>query len=72
MNDDFQFTANKFSVLSGSSQSFVDSSKALFGASDDIEIFHDNTDSLIANKTGTLKIATETSERSCYDRTHNI
>ncbi len=32
--DDFQFTANKFSVLSGSSQSFADSSKALFGASD--------------------------------------
>ena len=59
--DDFQFTANKFSVLSGSSQSFADSSKALFGASDDIEIYHDGTNSLIANKTGTLKIATETS-----------
>ena len=26
-----------------------------------MEIFHDGTDSLIANKTGTLKIATETS-----------
>ena len=59
--DDFQFTANKFSVLSGSSQSFADSAKGLFGASDDMEIFHDGTDSLIANKTGTLKIATETS-----------
>jgi len=59
--DDFQFTANKFSILSGSSQSFADSSKALFGASDDIEIYHDGTNSLIANKTGTLKIATETS-----------
>ena len=59
--DDFQFTANKFSALSGSSQSFADSAKGLFGASDDMEIFHDGTDSLIANKTGTLKIATETS-----------
>ena len=59
--DDFQFTANKFSVLSGSSQSFADSAKGLFGASDDMEIFHDGTDSLIANKTGTLKLATETS-----------
>ena len=59
--DDFQFTANKFSILSGSSQSFADSAKGLFGASDDMEIFHDGTDSLIANKTGTLKIATETS-----------
>ena len=43
----------------GYSQSFADSSN-LFNASDDIEIFHDNTDSLIANKTNTLKIATET------------
>ena len=59
--DDFQFTANKFSVLSGSSQSFADSAKGLFGASDDMVFFHDGTDSLIANKTGTLKIATETS-----------
>ena len=59
--DDFQFTANKFSVLSGSAQSFADSSKALFGASDDLEIYHDGTNSLIANKTGALKIATETS-----------
>ena len=59
--DDFQFTANKFSVLTGSSQSFADSSKGLFGTGDDLEIYHDGTNSLIANKTGALKIATETS-----------
>ena len=59
--DDFQFTANKFSVLTGSSQSFADSAKGLFGTGDDLEIYHDGTDSLIANKTGALKIATETS-----------
>ena len=59
--DDFQFTANKFSVLTGSSQSFADSAKGLFGTGDDLEIYHDGTNSLIANKTGALKIATETS-----------
>ena len=59
--DDFQFTANKFSVLSGSSQEYADNSVAKFGASQDMTIFHDGTDSLITNKTGTMKIATETS-----------
>jgi len=46
--DDFQFTANKFSVLTGSSQSFADSAKGLFGTGDDLEIYHDGTNSLIA------------------------
>ena len=59
--DDFQFTANKFSVLSGSSQSFADNAKGLFGTGDDLEVYHDGTNSYIANKTGALKIATETS-----------
>ena len=59
--DDFQFTANKFSVLSGSNQEFADNSVAKFGDSQDMTIFHDGTHSLITNKTGTMKIATETS-----------
>jgi len=59
--DDFQFTANKFSVLSGSNQSFADNTKGLFGTGDDLEVYHDGTNSYIANKTGALKIATETS-----------
>jgi len=59
--DDFQFTANKFSVLTGSNQSFADSAKGLFGTGDDLEVYHDGTNSYIANKTGALKIATETS-----------
>ena len=59
--DDFQFTANKFSTLSGSNQEFADNSVANFGASNDMTIFHDGTDSLITNKTGAMKIATETS-----------
>ena len=59
--DDFNFTANKFNTLTGSSQSFADSAKGLFGTGDDLEIYHDGTNSLIANKTGTLKVATETS-----------
>ena len=32
-----------------------------FGASDDMQLYHDGTNSFIANKTGALKIATETS-----------
>ena len=59
--DDFQFTANTFSVLTGSSQKFADSAKGLFGTGDDLEIYHDGTNSYIANKTGALKVATETS-----------
>jgi len=59
--DDFQFTANKFSVLTGSNQSFADNTKGLFGTGDDLEVYHDGTNSYIANKTGALKIATETS-----------
>jgi len=59
--DDFQFTANKFSVLSGSNQEFADNSVAKFGDSQDMTIFHDGTNSLITNKTGAMKIATETS-----------
>jgi len=39
----------------------VDSVKFVAGAGDDLEIYHDGTNSLIANKTGALKIATETS-----------
>jgi len=32
-----------------------------FGASDDMQLYHDGTNSFLANKTGVLKIATETS-----------
>ena len=46
---------------SGSNQEFADNSVANFGASNDMTIFHDGTDSLITNKTGAMKIATETS-----------
>ena len=39
----------------------IDSIKYVAGTGDDLEIYHDGTNSLIANKTGALKIATETS-----------
>ena len=39
----------------------IDSFKFIAGTGDDLEIFHDGTNSFIANKTGALKIATETS-----------
>ena len=39
----------------------LDNIKYVAGTGDDLEIYHDGTNSLIANKTGALKIATETS-----------
>ena len=33
-----------------------------FGADDDMQLYHDGTDSYITNKTGALKIATETTD----------
>ena len=59
--DDFQFTANKFSILTGSNQEFADSAKARFGTGTDMDIYHDGSNSYITNSTGALKIATETS-----------
>ena len=38
-----------------------DSDKYKFGAGSDMELYHDGTNSYIANKTGALKVATETS-----------
>ena len=59
--DDFTFTANAFNVLASSNATFADSSEARFGAGTDLQIYHDGTNSFIENKTGALKIATETS-----------
>ena len=39
----------------------IDSYKFIAGTGDDLEIYHDGTNSYVANKTGALKIATETS-----------
>ena len=39
----------------------LDNIKFVAGTGDDLEMYHDGTNSLIANKTGALKIATETS-----------
>ena len=41
--------------------SIPDNAKLKIGTGDDLEIYHDGTNSNIANKTGTLKVATETS-----------
>jgi hypothetical protein len=46
---------------SDNSLEFADNAKAVFGTGADMEIYHDATNSYIANKTGALKIATETS-----------
>ena len=39
----------------------IDSIKYVAGTGDDLEIYHDGTNSFVANKTGALKLATETS-----------
>jgi len=46
---------------SGDKISIPDNAKLKIGTGDDLEIYHDGTNSNIANKTGTLKVATETS-----------
>ena len=48
------------SLLFGDSSSTTDA-RMKFGASSDIQIYHDGTNSFIENSTGALKIATETS-----------
>ena len=44
------------SVSSGDNITFADSSKAIFGAGSDLEIFHDGTNSVLNNTTGNLQI----------------
>ena len=48
------------SLLFGDSSGTTDA-RVKFGASSDIQIYHDGTNSFIENSTGALKIATETS-----------
>ncbi len=57
--EDFTMTANSFNVLSGSNATFADSSKAIFGAGSDLQIYHDGSHSYIDDAgTGNLKIRT--------------
>ena len=48
------------SLIFGDSSSATDA-RARFGASSDMDIYHDGTNSFIDNKTGALKVATSTS-----------
>jgi len=55
--EDFTMTANTLNVLSSSNVSFADNSKAKFGASDDLQIFHDGSNSRIQEAgTGSLLV----------------
>ena len=47
--DDFQFTANTFSVLTGSNAAFADSANAKFGTGNDMLLYHDGSNSYITN-----------------------
>ena len=58
--EDFTMTANSFNVLSGSNATFADSSKAIFGAGSDLQIYHDGSHSYIQESgTGNLRILAE-------------
>ena len=48
-------------IAAGDVLVFGDSSRLSLGAGEDLKLYHDGTDSYIANATGGLKIATETS-----------
>ena len=54
--------ASKACIVDASGDLIIpDSDKFEFGASSDMILYHDGTDSYITNKTGVLKVATETS-----------
>ena len=54
---DFNFTANSFGVLTGSSISMVDSAKIKLGTGDDLQIYHDGSNSFVEDAgTGRLTL----------------
>ena len=54
--------ASKACVVDGNGDLIIpDSDKFGFGAANDMQLYHDGTNSYITNKTGALKVATETS-----------
>ena len=58
---DIKVAGSDISTIKATGFHNLDSIKYVAGTGDDLEIYHDGTNSLIANKTGALKIATETS-----------
>ena len=54
--DDFTFTANSFNVLSGSEIDLADNCELRVGDGDDLKIFHNGSNSIIASQTGDLQI----------------
>ena len=56
-NEDVTFTGASYNVVwdkSDDALEFADNAKAKFGASDDLQIYHDGSNSYLANTTGTL------------------
>ena len=57
--DDVTFTGNSANVQFDKSDSafeFLDNAKAKFGTGDDLQIYHDGTNSIMTNQTGQFKI----------------
>ena len=62
--EDFTMTANNFNVLAGSSVNFADNSKINIGTGNDLQIYHDGSNSYIDEQgTGSLNIRSSTTLR---------
>ena len=69
--DDFTFTANSFNVLSGSEIDLADNCELRVGDGDDLKIFHNGSNSIIASQTGDLQIRAGDTGQNFYVYDHD-
>ena len=69
--DDFTFTANSFNVLSGSEIDLADDCELRVGNGDDLKIFHNGSNSIIASQTGDLQIRAGDTGQNFYVYDHD-
>ena len=69
--DDFTFTANSFNVLSGSEIDLADNCELRVGDGDDLKIFHNGSNSIIASQTGDLQIRAGDTGQNFYIYDHD-
>ena len=69
--DDFTFTANSFNVLSGSEIDLADDCELRVGNGDDLKIFHNGSNSIIASQTGDLQIRAGDTGQNFYIYDHD-
>ena len=69
--DDFTFTANSFNVLSGSEIDLADNCELRVGDGDDLRIFHNGSNNIIASQTGDLQIRAGDTGQNFYVYDHD-